>query len=89
MMICIWDVETGTTIGNPLKGHTDRVQSVAYSPDGQHIISGSDDKTIWIWDTETGAPVGRPLEGHRGQVLSIDWSPNGQHIISGSIDRMI
>jgi WD40 repeat protein len=42
----------------------DWVQTVAYSPNGQHIISGSRDKTIRIWDAETGAAIGTPLEGH-------------------------
>jgi WD40 repeat protein len=67
--IRIWDAETGAAVGKPLEGHTDCVWSVAYSPDGQHIISGSDDKTIRIWDAETGAAVGKPLEGHTGCVV--------------------
>jgi WD40 repeat protein len=46
------------------RGITDSVRSVAYSPDGRHIISGSDDHTIRIWDAETGAAVGDPLKGH-------------------------
>jgi len=40
------------------------VRSVVYSPDGQHIISGSFDKTIRIWGADTGAAVGKPLQGH-------------------------
>src|ERR1700679_3962633 len=43
--------------GPPLEwiGHTSMVNSVCYSPDGQHLISGSSDNTIRIWDAETGA----------------------------------
>ena len=63
--------------------------SVAYSPDGQRIISGSYDKTIRIWDAETSAAVGKPLEGHSGWVESVAYSPDGQHIISGSEDKTI
>ena len=40
-----------------LRGHSGMVHSVAYSPDGNHVISGSDDKSVKIWDTETGAEV--------------------------------
>jgi len=65
------------------------VWSVAYSPDGQHIISGSGDDTIRIWDAETGAAVGKPLEGHTTSVRSVAYSPDGQHIISGSDDNTI
>jgi len=65
------------------------VRSVAYSPDGQHIISGSRDRTIRIWDAETGALVGMPLEGHTDEVTAVVYSPNGQHIIFASHDRTI
>jgi len=65
------------------------VLSVAYSPDGQHIISGSDDETIRIWDDETGAAGGKYLEGHTESVLSFAYPPDGQHIVSGSRDQTI
>ena len=65
------------------------MSSVAYSPDGRHIISGSHDFTIRIWDAKTGAAVGGPLEGHTGSVSSVACSPDGRHIISGSDDDSI
>src|SRR5258706_406445 len=63
--------------------------SVASSPDGRHIISGSDDHTIRIWDAKTGAAVGDPLKGHTHSVRSVAYSPDGRHIISGSDDHTI
>jgi len=45
-----WQVRT-------LTGHSGSVISVAFSPDGTRVISGSDDKLVKIWDTETGAEV--------------------------------
>ena len=63
--------------------------SVACSPDGRRIISGSNDRTIRIWDALTGSTVGEPLEGHNSWVSSIVCSPDGRSIISGSHDRAI
>ena len=40
-----------------LTGHSRAVYSVAYSPDGKHIVSGSDDKTVKVWDSQTGKEV--------------------------------
>ena len=65
------------------------VRSVAYSPDGRYIISGSDDDTIRIWNAEIGAPVGNPLDGHTSSVRSFAYSPNGRRITSGSGDSTI
>jgi len=40
-----------------LRGHSEDVNSVAYSPDGKHIVSGSGDTTVTIWDADTGEEV--------------------------------
>src|SRR5512135_2205327 len=66
-------------------GHTARVQSVAWSPDGQHALSGSDDNTVRLWEVESGHCL-RVLEGHTASVLSVAWSPDGQRALSGSDD---
>jgi WD40 repeat protein len=65
------------------------VTSVAYSPDGWHIISGSYDTTIRIWDAKTGAAVAKPLKGHNEWMSSVAYSPDGQYIVSGSYDKTI
>ncbi|KAG9092785.1 hypothetical protein FRC07_011588, partial [Ceratobasidium sp. 392] len=76
-------------VGQPLVGHTAVVYSVAYSPDGTRIVSGSFDRTIRIWDAQTGQMIGRPLEGHKDSVNSVAYSPDGLRIISGSSDKTI
>jgi predicted nucleic acid-binding Zn ribbon protein len=71
-----------------LKGHTYRVQSVAYSPDGRRIVSGAMDNTIKIWDAEVWREL-RTLKGHTLPVWSVAYSPDGCSIISGSYDKTI
>ena len=71
------------------RGHTFGVNCIAYSPDGQHIVSGSDDHTLRIWDAETGVAVGQPLKGHTDWVRSVAYSPDGQHIVSGYQDATL
>jgi WD40 repeat protein len=70
-------------------GHTDWVNSVAFSPDGQHIISGSSDQTICIWNAMSGKTAAGPCTGHTGSVRSVAFSLNGQHIVLGSDDQTI
>ena len=76
-------------IGKPLEGHSSCVFSVAFSPDGSRIVSGSWDNTIRLWDAETGDGIGKPLEGHSSVVWSVAFSPDGSRIVSGSRDDTI
>ncbi|KAK6971599.1 WD40 repeat-like protein [Favolaschia claudopus] len=76
-----------SAVEKSLRGHTESVTSVAFSPDGLHIVSGSADRTVRIWDCATGAPVGKPLRGHQTCVTSVAFSPDSLHIVSGSGDR--
>ncbi|KAI0047858.1 prolyl oligopeptidase, partial [Auriscalpium vulgare] len=79
----------GATVAGPFKGHTNTVLSVAFSPDGQSIVSGSGDNTVRVWNAATGAMVAGPLEGHTGSVQSAVFSPDGQRIASGSADNTV
>ncbi|KIJ23160.1 hypothetical protein M422DRAFT_196267, partial [Sphaerobolus stellatus SS14] len=60
----ILNATSGKPAVEPLTGHTRAVSSVAFSPDGQRIVSGSSDRTIRIWDAQTGTLIGDPLTGH-------------------------
>ena len=65
------------------------VSSVALSPNGRCIVSGSMYGTIQVWDAQTGGQVGNPLQGRTKSVLSVAFSPDGRHIVSGSWDNTI
>jgi WD40 repeat protein len=71
-----------------LTGHSGYVRSVAYSPDGKHLVSGSSDKTVKVWDSQTGKEE-CTLTGHSDFVRSVAYSPDGKHIVSGSDDRTV
>jgi len=77
------------SIQNIIYGHTQGISSVAFSPDGRHIVSGSWDMTIRVWDAETGEVIAGPFEGHDDGVSSVAFSPDGRHIVSGSNDKTI
>jgi WD40 repeat protein len=70
----VWNSSTGEAVAGPFTGHTDMVLSVAHSPDGQHIASGSFDHTIRIWDAATGEVVVGPLTEHTDAVRSVVFS---------------
>ena len=59
---------------------------MAFSPDGETVITGSDDRTARLWDAATGRPVGPPLT-HRGTVCAVAFSPDGKTVITGSQDN--
>ncbi len=71
-----------------LTGHTDAVVSVAISPGGQTLVSGSNDNTINVWELSTGKLV-RTLTGDADAVYSVAISPDGQTLVSGSRDNTI
>jgi WD40 repeat protein len=60
--------------------------AVAFSPDGQFLLTSSGDFTARLWETATGREI-RDLEGHSGSIGSIAFSPDGQFILTGSEDK--
>ena len=71
-----------------LEGHSSPIWSMAFSPDGHTLASGSFDKTIKLWDTTTGTEL-QTLEGHSHWVNSVAFSPDGHTLASGSDDHTI
>ena len=70
------------------EGHTNRVNSVAISPDGRLALSGSNDATLRLWDLATGRCL-RTFEGHTHYVRPVTFSSDGQMALSGSGDNTL
>ena len=85
--IVILDAITGNQTAT-FSGHTDEVNSVVLSSDGQSLISGSDDATVKLWDVQTGGVV-KTFIGHTSLVLSVSVSVDHTTIASGSQDKTI
>ena len=81
-------METGR-VSLPFLGE-DSVRSVAFSPSGQMIVSGSWYKLsiLQLWDIK-GNSIGQPFQGHEDSVYSVAFSPDGQMIVSGSADKTL
>ncbi|WP_052890564.1 WD40 repeat domain-containing serine/threonine protein kinase [Thermogemmatispora carboxidivorans] len=70
------------------RGHSAGVQSVAWSPDGRRLASGSDDGTVQVWEADTGKQL-LTYRGHSAGVQSVAWSPDGRRLASGSDDGTV
>ncbi|KAJ7464895.1 hypothetical protein B0H11DRAFT_2050263 [Mycena galericulata] len=79
-MVQLWKAETGEALGDPLEGHNGWVTSVAFSPDGRKIVSGSHDQTVRLWNVETREALSDSLlQSDPHQVTS-----DGKRIMLGS-----
>lgn len=83
----IWDIASGECLF-VLTGHTDWVNCLAISPNGDRVASGSEDRTIRIWDAQSGDCVA-VLRGHSKAVRSLYFSPDGNQLVSTSGDHTV
>ncbi len=81
VVLRVWYLEDGKEL-RVLKGHTAIVHGLAFSPDGQRILSASADNTARLWDAQTGKQLG--VLRHPSGVTSVAFFPDGRHAITGS-----
>ena len=86
-IVQIWNMATGE-LEDELEGHTHLVESVAFSHNGQFIVSGSWDETVRIWNTAT-CETTYVLTGHTDHVRSVAISRNEEFVVSCSHDRTV
>jgi hypothetical protein len=68
------------------RGHTDSVTAVAFSPDGQRIVTGSGDNTAVVWEAANGKEL-FSLKGHNDKVCAVAFSPDGKRVVTASWDK--
>jgi WD40 repeat protein len=85
--IRLYDFATGNLVAL-LKGHSNAVFGLAFSPDGSRLISGSFDNTAIIWDFE-GRKLSHRLQGHRGEIYAVAFTPDGMRAVTGSTDTTL
>lgn len=78
----IWSLETAKRFEDTLSGHTAGISSIAFSPDGKNVASGSWDTTVRLWDPYTRVPVGSPIQAHKSKVLYVAFSPDSRYVAS-------
>jgi WD40 repeat protein len=89
----LWDVTTGKLIAT-MRGHTNQVTHLLFSPDSSRIVTASMDRSVRVWDA-TRERAGREseslvvLRGHTGWVEHATFSPDGSRVASCSHDRTV
>lgn len=78
----VWDLASGKAL-QTLRGHMGAVYSVAFSPDGTRVLTGSWDHLAILWDVKTGRQLRR--FGHSGWVVSVAFSPNGRRVLTSTM----
>ncbi len=84
-VVRVWDLGRGEL--RVLAGHSAKVTQVAFSPRGEFLATGGDDRTVRIWDPRTGQ--GRILGEHLGPITALVFSPDGQTVVAASTEPVL
>ena len=72
-----------------LTGHTGPVLTCKFSPDGQHVMTGSHDRLMLLWNTFGECENTLTLRGHRNAILELHWASDGEAVFSASADKTV
>jgi WD40 repeat protein len=86
----VWDISAGQPEAPQFQfqGHPKRVNTIAFSPDGSRLASGSDDYTLLLWNVGTAQAPPTPA-GHSGSINTIVFSSDGSKLATGSGDKTV
>ena len=84
----VWDPASGQHLYGFTNVHSDAVLALAWSPDGQRILTGGADRFARVIDVANGR-VSSTLEGHSGHVLAVSWRADGRVVATGGADGAI
>lgn len=82
----LWNLKSGTQIGEDWRYRNDNVWIIALSPNGKTIASGSENGDMRLWDVETRKVIIATWTGHSDIMCTLSWSEDGERVASGSLD---
>jgi WD40 repeat protein len=86
-IVCLWNAETGKLV-KTLDDCGGGLNTLAFSPNGKKLLTGSTYRALRVWDVETGKEV-NPRQGHHDAVQSIAFSPDGKALASRGSDQTV
>ena len=85
--IRFWDIKN-SKVSKTVKGHGDVIEAIAFSPDGNKLITAGKDQTAIIWDVKTGKAL-QTLKGHKGIIHDVAFNKDGSKVATASADKTV